>query len=163
MGAFLCVKQGIVKNNVKYSEVLQLISFRGDAHKIYLKLKRNARKDRTFKHLKEMEEVRSIQLFYEGIDSQTLKIIYYRMLKEKNGSGIIPILITAIPWFLFLFSNQLQKFLFGRGYLYLILFTIIYFFLLFFTVILHFRERAWASFHIKMICDILEERKEVGK
>ncbi|MEH7386527.1 hypothetical protein V7147_14130 [Bacillus sp. JJ1521] len=140
-----------------------MFSFRGDAHKIYLKLKSNARKDRSFKHLKEMEEVRKIQHFYQGIDSQTLKIIYYRMLKEQNGSGIIPILITAIPWFLFLFANQLQKFLFGRGYFYLILFTILYFFLLFFTVILHFREKAWASFHIQMICDILEERKKVGK
>lgn len=140
-----------------------MISFRGDAHKIYLKLKNNARKDRTFKHLKEMEEVRKIQHFYQGIDSQTLKIIYYRMLKEKNGSGIIPILITAIPWFLFLFTNQLQKFLFGKGYLYLVLFSIIYFCLLFFSVILHFREKAWATFHIQMICDILEERKEVGK
>ncbi|WP_010282931.1 hypothetical protein [Bacillus timonensis] len=140
-----------------------MFSFRGDAHKIYLKLKRNARKDRTFKHLEEMEEVRKIKRFYLGIDSETLKIIYYRMLKEQNGSGIIPILITAIPWFLFLFSSQLQNFLFGRGYLYLILFTIIYFFLLFFTVILHFREKAWASFHIQIICDILEERKEVGK
>ena len=140
-----------------------MLSFRGDAHKIYLKLKKNARRDRSFKHLKEMEEVRKIQQFYQGLDSETLKIIYYRMLKEENGSGIIPILITAIPWFLFLFTNQLQKFLFGKGYYYLILFTIIYFFLLFFTVILHFREKAWASFHIQMICDILEERKEVGK
>ncbi|MEH7222350.1 hypothetical protein V7112_00950 [Bacillus sp. JJ1566] len=143
--------------------MLHLFSFRGDAHKIYLKLKSNARKDRSFKHVKEMEEVRKIQRFYQGIDSPTLKIIYYRMLKEQNGSGIIPILITAIPWFLFLFSNQLQKFLFGRGYLYLILFTILYFFLLFFTVILHFREKAWASFHLEIICDILEERKEAGK
>lgn len=138
-----------------------MLSFRGDAHKIYLKLKSKVAEDRTFKHVKEMEEVRGIKRFYEGIDSQTLKIIYYRMLKEQNGSGIIPILITAVPWFLFLFTNQLQKFLFGKGYLYLILFTIIYFFLLFSTVILHFREKAWASFHIQMICDILEERKEV--
>jgi len=143
--------------------MLQLISFRGDAHKIYLRLKKNIDHDRTFQHVRDMEEVRGIKSFYEKIDSQTLKIIYYRMLKEKNGSGIIPILSTAIPLFLFLFANQLQKFLFGKGYFYLILFSIIYFALLFFSVILHFREKAWATFHIQMICDILEERKEDGK
>ncbi|MFD1777680.1 hypothetical protein ACFSFW_03300 [Fredinandcohnia salidurans] len=143
--------------------MLPLISFRGDAHKIYLRLKKNIEHDSTFQHVKDMEEVRGIKSFYEKIDSHTLQIIYYRMLKEQNGSGIIPILITAIPWFLFLFASQLQKFLFGKGYLYLILFSIIYFALLFFSVILHFREKAWASFHIQMICDILEERKEVGQ
>jgi len=143
--------------------MLQLISFRGDAHKIYLRLKKNINHDSTFHHVKEMVEVRYIKSFYEKIDSNTLQIIHYRMLKEQNGSGIIPILITAIPWFLFLFASQLQKFLFGKGYLYLILFSIIYFALLFFSVILHFREKAWASFHIQMISDILEERKEVGK
>ncbi|WP_449539809.1 hypothetical protein [Ferdinandcohnia sp. Marseille-Q9671] len=143
--------------------MLQLFSFRGDAHKIYLKLKSNARKDRTFKHLKEMEEVRNIQRFYKGLDTSTLKVIHYRMLKEKNGSGIIPILITAIPWFLFLVSNQLEKFLFETGSLHWLVFGIVYFTLLFFSVILHFREKAWASFHIQMILDILQERKEAGE
>ncbi|WP_453997331.1 hypothetical protein [Bacillus nitroreducens] len=151
------------KSNARFEGMLPLLSFRGDAHKIYLKLKKNVKKDYTFGHMRDMEEVREIKQFYEKIDSQTLKIIYYRMLKEQNGSGMIPILITAVPWFLFLFSNQLQKFLFGKGYLYLVLFTLIYFFLLFFTVVLHFREKAWASFHIQMICDIVEERKKVGK
>ncbi|WP_077617617.1 hypothetical protein [Bacillus sinesaloumensis] len=139
-----------------------MFSFRGDAHKIYLKLKCHVERDRTFSHVRDMEEVREIMGFYEKIDSKTLKIIYYRMLKEQSGSGIIPILITAIPWFLFLFSNQLQKFLLGKGYLYLVLFSIIYFSLLFFSVILHFREKAWATFHINIICDILNERKKVG-
>lgn len=38
-------------------------------------------------------------------------------------------------------------------------FSMVYMILLVVGVILHFREKAWAAFHIEMIQDILEERK----
>ncbi|MDX5476804.1 MAG: hypothetical protein LPK00_14820, partial [Bacillaceae bacterium] len=78
-------------------------------------------------------------------------------------SGIIPIFVTAVPWFLFLFSKQLQHILFEEGSSHwLIIFVIVYFVTLTLSVVLHFREKAWAAFHLEIIQDILEERKENG-
>ncbi|MFD2682000.1 hypothetical protein [Bacillus seohaeanensis] len=136
-----------------------MFSLRGDAHKIYLHLKKAANDGRSFKQMKELIEVKKIQAFYQSIDSDTLKIIYYRMIKEKNGSGIIPIFVTAVPWFLFLFSNQLQQLLFKEGSKLWVVFGIVYMLILTTTVVLHFREKAWAAFHIKIIQDTLDERK----
>jgi hypothetical protein len=136
-----------------------MFSLRGDAHKIYLQLKKAANSGQSFKQMKELIEVEKIQAFYQSMDSDTLKIIYYRMIKEKNGSGIIPIFVTSVPWFLFLFSNQLQQLLFKEGSKLWVVFGIVYMLILTTTVVLHFREKAWAAFHIKIIQDTLNERK----
>jgi hypothetical protein len=136
-----------------------MFSLRGDAHKIYLQLKKASSNGQSFKQMKELIEVEKIQAFYQSIDSDTLKIIYYRMIKEKNGSGIIPVFVTSVPWFLFLFSNQLQQLLFKEGSKLWVVFGIVYMLILTTTVVLHFREKAWAAFHIKIIQDTLNERK----
>ncbi|MDY0410232.1 hypothetical protein [Paracerasibacillus soli] len=88
-----------------------MFSSRGDAHHLYLQLK----KERHLKENKYLKETADIQKFYETVDSHTLKLIYYRMVKEKNGLGIIPIFATGIPWLLFLFSNKIQDFLLIMG------------------------------------------------
>lgn len=82
------------------------------------------------------------------------------MIKEKQGSGIIPIFVTSIPWFFFLFSKQLQEFLFKEGSLLFLLFGIFYMLTLTISVVVHFREKAWAALHIEMIQDIVGERGE---
>lgn len=129
---------------------------RGDAHKLYRQLKTT-----TSVHTRtDLQETKEIVQFYQSIDTDTLRLIYYRMIKEKNGSGIIPILVTAIPWLLFLFSTQLQNLLFKDGSNLWILFVAIYVSMLIISVILHFREKAWAALHIKMIQDILEKRND---
>ncbi|MFT4415258.1 hypothetical protein ACLM5H_15460 [Fredinandcohnia humi] len=138
-----------------------MFSLRGDAHKIYVQLKNAVANDQTLQQIKALEEVHNIQCFYKSIETNNLKIIYYRMLKEKNGSGIILIFVTAVPWFLFLFSSKLEKFLFEEGSLHWLAFGIIYISILFISVILQFREKAWTSFHVEIIKDILDERKEI--
>ncbi|MDF0725505.1 hypothetical protein PY093_02110 [Cytobacillus sp. S13-E01] len=138
-----------------------MYSFRGDAHKTYLRLKKAANKNQSFKHMKELLEIEEIQGLYQKIDSSTLKLIYYRMIKEKNGSGIVPLFVTAVPWFFFLFSKQLQEFLFKEGSILWVIFGFIYFFTLTITVVIHFREKAWAAIHIEIIQDILNERTEL--
>jgi hypothetical protein len=137
-----------------------MFSLRGDAHKIYLQLKRASNKDRSFKHIKKLTEIGEMQNFYISIDSRTLEKIYYRMIKEKNGSGIIPILVSSVPWLFFLFSQQLQKFLFKEGSLLWIIFVLVYISILIISVILHFHEKSWAAVHIEIIQDILNERKK---
>lgn len=136
-----------------------MFSLRGDAHKVYLHMKKTAAGHRSITDLKEMKEIEEIQQFYQAIDSPTLQLIYYRILKEKNGSGIIPIFVTSIPWFFFLFSKQLQELLFKDGSFLWAAFCLIYLFTLTFVVILHFREKAWAAFHLEIIRDILKDRK----
>lgn len=137
-----------------------MFSFRGDAHKIYLQLKRVSNKDRSFKYMKKLIEVEEIQDFYISIASDTLKNIYYCMLKEKNGSGIIPVLISSAPWIFFLFSKQLQEFLFKDGSFLWVVFVFAYISILTISVLLHFHEKSWASVHIEIIQEILRERKE---
>ncbi len=138
-----------------------MVSFRGDAHKIYLQLKNNSNNGQSYKQVAGLEEIEEINQFYHSIDSSTLKLIYYRMIKEKNGSGIIPIFVSSVPWFLFMFSNRIQDFLFKEGrFVWLIIFALLYFTILTSSVILHFREKAWAAAHIEIIQDILKKRND---
>jgi hypothetical protein len=137
-----------------------MFSLRGDAHKFYLQLIKTLKNGESFRSIKGLAEIEEIQKHYRSIQSETLKLVYYRMIKEKNGTGIVPIFVTAVPWFLFLFSKQLQDFLFKEGSTLWILFGIVYFSALIISVVVHFREKAWAAFHIEIIQDILEERNK---
>jgi hypothetical protein len=129
--------------------------FRGDAHKLFLTLKKQ--KDlESNKLLKEASDIRS---FYESLDSKILQLVYYRMIKEQNGMGVIPIFVTSIPWLLFLFSSKLQDVLFNDGNMIWIIFISVYLILLTISVIFHFREKAWAAFHLEIISDVLSERE----
>ena len=82
--------------------------FRGDAHKIYMQLKENRDAIHESKYLKELYEVRK---FYESLESDVLQLVYYRLVKEKNGSGMIPIFVSSIPFLFLIFSQHLQKIL----------------------------------------------------
>lgn len=137
-----------------------MFSLRGDAHKFYLKLNRALNNGNSVTSIKEIKLVEEIHNFYHSIDSHTLKKIYFCMTKEKNGSGIIPILVSSGPWLLLLFSKQLQEFLFKEGSLLWLIFIFSYIVILTISVILHFREKAWASVHIEIIQEVLHERKE---
>lgn len=129
---------------------------RGDAHKIYLELQKSPDKNAN----KKLSEVATIKSFYESLDEETLKLAYYRMIKEQNGTGIIPIYVTSIPWLLFLFSNKVQEYLFQDGkMLWAGVFITLYLILLTLSTFMHFREKAWAALHIEIISDVLEEKK----
>lgn len=140
--------------------IVGLFSLRGDAHKFFLNLKKTVKKGQSISNLEELKEIEEIKNMYQLFDSKTLKLIFYKMVKEKNGSGIIPILVTSLPWFFFLFSKQLQQFLFKDGYILWIVFSLVYLVSLTISVIIHFSEKAWAAFHIEIIQDILKEREE---
>lgn len=148
-----------MRGGVYRLEVFSLFSLRGDAHKVYLLLKKTVDENQSIKALKDMVEIEKIYAFYQAIDSAALKLIYYRMVKEKNGSGIIPIFVTSVPWFFFLFSEQLHKLLFKDGSYLWAAFCLIYLVTLTLSVVLHFREKAWAAFHLEIIQDILKGRK----
>ncbi|MUV38257.1 hypothetical protein JNUCC1_02093 [Lentibacillus sp. JNUCC-1] len=133
-----------------------MFTFRGDAHKVYLQLKKET--DPAKHH--DLKETASIKAFYESIDSETLRLIHYRMIKEQNGLGIIPIYVTSIPWLLFLFSNKIEEVLFTNGNILWLIFVIIYLVLLTAFAFFHFKEKAWAAFHIEMIKDVLASRED---
>lgn len=135
-----------------------VFSYRGDAHKLFLTLKKQ-NDIHTNKDLKETAEIKS---FYESLDSEILQLVRYRMVKERNGMGIVPIFITSIPWLLFLISDKIQEVLFKEGSLLWAIFIIIYLILLTISTIFHFKEKAWAAFHLEMIKDILNERERRG-
>jgi hypothetical protein len=129
--------------------------FRGDAHKLFLTLK----KQKDLESNKLLKEASNIKSFYESLDSKILQLVYYRMIKEQNGMGVIPIFVTSIPWLLFLFSSKLQDVLFNDGNMIWIIFISAYLILLTISVIFHFREKAWAAFHLEIISDVLSERE----
>ena len=137
-----------------------MFSTRGDVHKFYLKLRKKRNKGRSFQSIKELTEIDEIQSFYITLDNGTLKKIYYYMIKEKSGLGIVPIFVSAVPWLLFLFAEQLQHFLFREGNLLFVIFISGYMFLLTLGTVLHFQEKAWVTVHIEIIQDILSERKD---
>lgn len=131
-----------------------MFSFRGDSHKIYLRL----RKQKNIDSIQELKETEEIKSFYETLDSHTLQLARYRMIKEKNGVGIIPIFVTAIPWLLFLFSSKLQKVLFKEGSMLWAGFAFVYLIALTGSVLRHFKEKAWTALHLQIIQDVLAER-----
>ncbi|MFJ5758836.1 hypothetical protein ACIQAA_06745 [Neobacillus sp. NPDC093182] len=136
-----------------------IFSTKGDAHKVFLRLKRTVQNGDTIKSMKEYQEIEEIQTLYKSLDSNTLQLIHYRMIKEYNGSGMIPILVSSAPWLLLLFSKQLSAYLFHEGKWLWAGFCIVYIFTLAVSVIIHFSEKAWAAFHMEIIQDILKERK----
>lgn len=137
-----------------------MISFRGDAHKFYLKLRRAQARNQPINELKEIAEIDDVRRFYQHLDNPDLIKIRYRMLKEHHGTGMIPLLLSALPWLLFIFSKQLQSFLFGRGNYLWIGFVLLYAFVTILSIIVHYREKAWASIHIEIIQDLLKEREK---
>ncbi|MDN3018378.1 hypothetical protein PH210_19545 [Paenibacillus sp. BSR1-1] len=137
-----------------------MFSLRGDAHKVFLRLKKAMDHGHSVKDMKELIEIEEIQRQYRALDSSVLKLIFYRMTKEKNGSGFIPILVSSVPWLMLLFSKQLSEYLFHDGSLLWLVFSFLYIFAVAASVILHFREKAWAAFHMEIIKDILNERKD---
>ncbi|MBM7645584.1 hypothetical protein JOD45_001802 [Scopulibacillus daqui] len=139
-----------------------MITFRGDAHKFYLKLKKAVKNDKEIFQLPEIKEIHSIDQFYDQLSDADLTMIRYRMLKEKDGNGIIPILISALPWLGFLLSKQLQNFLM-KSYLYILSFLILYTVITTVSVIIHYREKAWAAIHVDIIDHHLKERKKTNK
>ena len=133
-------------------------TLRGDAHKLYLKMKQAQKKKTPLTDLKEMKEIRDIELFYRDIDTDILEKTRFRMNKERHGTGIIPILVTSLPWLCFIFSKQLQNWLFQDGTYLWVWFLFVYSFLIITSIIIHYRERAWANLHIEIIDTILDER-----
>ncbi|GAE34735.1 hypothetical protein [Halalkalibacter akibai] len=136
-----------------------MISFRGDAHKFYLRLQKKANKGIDPTQVKEIQELTDIQSFYETINTSTLRNIHYRVLKEKNGSGLIPILVTAVPWILFIFGTQVQAFFENDDSYLWLLFVFLYLIAVTISVSIHFRERSWATVHSKIIEDIVQKRE----
>jgi hypothetical protein len=136
-----------------------MFSTKGDAHKVFLRLKRTFHNGDSIKDMKEYKEIEEIQSLYRSLDSNTLQLIHYRMIKEYNGSGMIPILVSSAPWLLLLFSKQLSTYLFHEGKWLWAVFSIVYIIALAASVMIHFREKAWAAFHMEIIQDILKERK----
>lgn len=136
-----------------------MLSFRGDVHKFYLKLKNAIRHGDSIHELSEIIEINEIQQFYHRLSVAELVKIRYRMIKEQKGNGMVPLLVTALPWLAFILSKQLQS-LFSKGMLLILGFLVLYTFLITASTVLHYREKAWASVHIEIIDDILKERKE---
>jgi hypothetical protein len=136
-----------------------MFSTKGDAHKVFLRLRSTVQNGAAIKDMKEYQEIEEIQTLYKSLDRKTLQLIHYRMIKEYNGSGMIPILVSSAPWLLLLFSKQLSTYLFHEGKWLWAGFSIIYIIALAASVIIHFREKAWAAFHMEIIQDILKERK----
>ncbi|MED4205683.1 hypothetical protein [Neobacillus mesonae] len=133
-----------------------MFSFRGDAHRVYLKLQKAVYKKEAVLQMKELKEIEEIIRFYHSLESSALRLIYYRMVKEKNGSGFILIFVTSFPWLLLMFSKQITDIL---GSLLWVIFGLVYLLILTISVILHFSEKAWAAFHMEIIQDVLTERK----
>ena len=107
-----------------------------------------------------LKETGNIKKFYHSLDSETLQLIYYQIIKEKSGVGIIPVFASIIPWLLVLLANPLENILFRDGTSNWLIFTIVYLILLTLFLILHFKEKAWAVVHSEIIKDILYERNE---
>ena len=137
-----------------------MFSLRGDAHKVFLRLKNTIDDGESIHQMKEYREIQAIQDLYRTLDSPTLQLIYYRMIKENSGTGIIPIFVSSAPWLLLLFSKQLSEFLFNGGSWLWAVFSIVYLALMALSVIIHFREKAWAAFHMEIIQTILTERQK---
>ncbi|HEX6922582.1 MAG TPA: hypothetical protein VF149_02070 [Bacillales bacterium] len=136
-----------------------MFSLRGDVHKFYLKLKKAFERDHSVNEMSELVEIEKIQQFYDQLDASELTKIRYRMLKEQKGNGIIPLLVSSVPWLAFIFSKQLHAFVDKSGHL-LFWFLIVYTGVITLSVVIHYREKAWATVHIEIIEDLLKTKQK---
>lgn len=133
-----------------------LLSFRGDAHKLYIKVKKAIKQNRSVQDIKEIREITTIESYYSRLSTEDLNYVKYRVIKEKNGSGILPLLVSSLPWLLFIFSEKLQTWLFKNNFLWVFIF--VYVSTMIACVVIHFREKAWANVHLAMIEDLLKDK-----
>ncbi|OEF98808.1 hypothetical protein BHF71_10870 [Vulcanibacillus modesticaldus] len=134
--------------------------FRGDVHKFYLKLRKTIQDKGSLELLNELKEIDEIRQFYQQLSISELVNIRYRMLKEQNAIGMIPLLFASIPWLGLIFSKQLQYLLFNNGDFLWAWFIIIYGIILMFAFVYHYREKAWSAVHIDIVEDIINEKKD---
>lgn len=136
-----------------------MLSFRGDGHKLYLKLKQKHNQHQSIQDLKEIAEIDEMEQFYRQFKMRDLEKVRLRMIKEQNGNGLIPLLVSSLPWLAFIFSKELRSLLSRSAHL-LFWFLVIYTTLIIFGTIIHYREKAWAALHLEMINGILKEKKK---
>lgn len=131
---------------------------RGDAHRFYVKIKQAKERNQNIHELREMKEMEQIVQTYQRMSRQELKKIRYRLEKETQGNGMIPVLVSSLPWLLFIFSKQFHSWMAKTGgdYFWMILF-LLFTVIIVFSIILHYRERAWAGVHIVILDDLLED------
>lgn len=138
-----------------------MLSLRGDVHKFYLKVKKTIDEDQSVYQLKTIKEIKAIKKVYQKLTVSELTFIRYKMIKEQGGMGIIPLLFGSLPWLGFIFSKQLQALLFKDGVHLWAWFLLIYSIILIAGFIIHYREKAWASLHIEIIEDLINEMQEM--
>ena len=134
-----------------------MFSFRGDGHKLYLKLKRNHNKQQSINELEEIAELVEMEQFYRELKREDLEKIRLGMIKEQKGNGMIPLLVSSLPWLAFIFSRELRSLLNRSPHL-LFSFLFLYTVLIIFGTLIHYREKAWAAVHVEMIDLILKEK-----
>jgi hypothetical protein len=137
-----------------------MFTLRGDAHKFFIKLKKVEQLSEKSNQIKEINNVTEIILFYQTLESTLLRKIKYQMMKEQHASGSFPLIVTTVPWLLFIFSKPLLEILFGDFNLWAP-FILIYVTFLLVGTYLHFHERAWAKVHVEIIEDLLTEREKL--
>jgi len=79
------------------------------------KAKKRLENKQPIHQLEELVEIKEIKEFYKQLHTSDLINIRYRMIKEQNGTGIIPFIVGSLPWLGFIFSKQLQTLLFKDG------------------------------------------------
>ncbi|WP_096199139.1 hypothetical protein [Bacillus sp. FJAT-45350] len=136
-----------------------MFTLRGDVHRIYLKIRRAVHKKEPIAKLKMMHEIDNIKDFYNTLSEDELRLIRYRFIKEKNGAGTIPILVSTIPWLGLIFSKQIQGFAEKNLHI-IILALLIYTSITIASILVHYREQAWASVHHEIIENLLQEYSE---
>lgn len=136
-----------------------MLSLRGDGHKFYLKLKRVYARNHSVKAMRELAEIDEMQRFYRSLTREDLEKIRLRMLKEKSGNGMIPLLVSSLPWLAFIFSKELRTLLSRSAHLFF-WFLVIYTALIIFSSIIHYREKAWAIVHLETIDQIIKEKTD---
>lgn len=132
--------------------------FAGDAHRFYRRL-RQRYPSGAIGGVKELDHLRQIRQFYDAMDAGDRRLLHAWLKKERQGIGMIPLALTSIIWFSFMFGKQIEKTVtdgwpFGWIGLLGIWVTVVLT-----AVYVHFREQAWTELHISLIEAAAEEEK----
>lgn len=130
---------------------------KGDVDKLFRTLKKKYGHSASIRNICEMDDVRQIRSFYEKFDKDELKHLYVKMRKEQAGIGMIPLVASSLSFVGFIFGDNLRGWVKNYDPYGWLIFIFVYTVLIVFALFVHYRQKAWSTFHLTIIEDLLEE------
>ncbi|MEW8978731.1 MAG: hypothetical protein AB2385_10025 [Symbiobacterium sp.] len=129
---------------------------RGDVDRFYRALRREY-PDPPPGPVKRLDHVREIASYYAGLTQEERYLMLAWARKEENGIGMIPLALSAIPFFGLIVSSRLQELLSQVPIWQIFLFWLLFASLVLLSFYVHQSQKAYTALHITLLEQLIEQ------